>query len=197
MSLPHLSIFQESSRPCHLRSLFRHSRSPHCHPRENAQLSGENHEIRNQWHFHLKAIISGPFSLIPAPSIVIPAPSIVIPAKAGTQGPMQHIAGVMAFPLAKILSVALDPRSGAGVTRVEIEYSLQNQVLRAAFSLETLTHYVPRKIFLIFPRTAVRFRGDDKEWGRGTTSFWEFYKCLKVTNSPRCISKTRLKWRAL
>ena len=35
MSLPHLSIFQESSRPCHLRSLFRHSHSPHCHPLEN------------------------------------------------------------------------------------------------------------------------------------------------------------------
>jgi len=29
---------------------------------------------------------------------------------------MRHIAGVMAFPSTKILSVALDPRSGAGVT---------------------------------------------------------------------------------
>jgi len=45
------------------------------------------------------------------------------------------------------------------VTRVEIEYSLRNQVLRAAFSLETLTHYVPRKIFSFFPGQQCAFAG--------------------------------------
>jgi len=85
-----------------------------CHPRESAQLSGENHEIRKQWHFHLKAIISAPLSVIPAPLSVIPAPLSVIPAKAGTQGPMPHIAGVTAFPSTKILPVALGPRLRGG-----------------------------------------------------------------------------------
>ena len=124
--------------------------------RFHAQLSGENHEIRKQRSFHLKAIISAPFSLTPAPSIVIPA-------KAGTQGPMRHIAGVMAFPLTRSCRLPWAPAS-AGVTRVEIGYFLHNQVLRAAFSLETLTHYVLRKIFFIFPRTTLRFRGNDNEW---------------------------------
>jgi len=68
--------------------------SPHpstCHPRGGAQLSGENHEIRKQRPFHLKAIISAPFSVISAPSIVIPALFPVTPAEAGAQGNRQDL----------------------------------------------------------------------------------------------------------
>jgi len=60
-----------------------------------------------------------------APNFPSP-PFPVTPAKAGTQGPIPHIAGVMAFPLAKILSVALDPRSGAGVTNKEMKMTKKN-----------------------------------------------------------------------
>ena len=59
------------------------------------------------------------------PSLTVtPAPFSVIPAEAGTQGPMRHIAGVMAFPGTKILSVALDPRFRGEDRLVEI-YSLK------------------------------------------------------------------------
>ena len=55
-----------------------------------------------------------------APNFPSP-PFPVTPAKAGAQGHMQHIAGVTAFPLAKILSVALHPRSGAGLTNKDVK----------------------------------------------------------------------------
>ena len=98
-----------------MRTLTRLSRIIFCHPRGSAQLSEENHEIRNQWHFHLKAIVSTHLSVIPALFSVIPALFSVIPAEAGTQGPMRHIAGVMAFPLTRSCRLPWAPAC-AGVT---------------------------------------------------------------------------------
>jgi len=99
-------------------SSFVISRSIHCHP------------------CSLPLVTLAPFSLIPAPSIVIPTPFpchphsfslsppllfLVTPAEAGAQGPMQHIAGFTAFPVARSCRLPWAPvftgvtREGAGV----------------------------------------------------------------------------------